>query len=323
MLDPIVLYVPAAPEDLALVDLRAVGSRRSQWVIAVLLLVVFGQAWGLWLTVPRFQAFDVLIAENTSLKDRILALDAQVEQGEAVFTRLRTYDARLKSLTQPRGDHGGPNLPVDDLANHGVTVDDGGEGGDLLTADAVLGEGPIDPEKLSPAEAWALDVSRRMAELVDQYQQVQPDLDLLMSDLESLKTISDALPGIWPTNGEITSGFGWRTDPVHGGTRFHAGLDLANDRGTPIYAVAPGRVIRAETTTGYGRMIDIDHGYGITTRYAHCTTLRVRVGDRVERGDFISTMGSTGKSTGPHLHFELRIDDSPHDPLKYLPRTRR
>ncbi len=84
--------------------------------------------------------------------------------------------------------------------------------------------------------------------------------------------------------------------------------------------MAPGRVVRAETSSSYGRVIDIDHGYGIVTRYAHCTTLRVKEGDWVERGDFISTMGSTGKSTGPHLHFELRIDDSPHDPLKYLPR---
>jgi murein DD-endopeptidase MepM/ murein hydrolase activator NlpD len=198
----------------------------------------------------------------------------------------------------------------------GPLTDDGVTDG----SDGLLDEGPIDPSRLSPAGAWAVELSHRMAEQLEKYHSGIPDLEQLIVELDSVSSVRDALPGIWPTQGDITSGFGWRTDPVHGSVRFHAGLDIANDRGTPIYAVAPGRVTRAATSTSYGRVIDIDHGLGISTRYAHCTTLRVKEGDIVERGDFISTMGSTGKSTGPHLHFELRVDDSAHDPLKYLPR---
>jgi murein DD-endopeptidase MepM/ murein hydrolase activator NlpD len=318
---PVVMYIPSVHQEPSPVDVRRFTSRRHELVIGALLLAVMAESAALAVVVPAWQSVEQLAAENRDLKERVVTLDEKADAVEAVLGRLRQTEARLKGLTEAKGAHGGPDLPVPEelLANHGLgALAPGEEEGDDPTE--VLGEGPIDPSRLSPAQAWALDLTRRMQDLLDRYQQEQPDIDALIADLESLKSIGDALPGIWPTEGEITSGFGWRSDPVHGGTRFHGGLDLANDRGTPIYAVAPGRVTRAETSSSYGRVIDIDHGYGISTRYAHCTTLRVKEGDWVERGDFISTMGSTGKSTGPHLHFELRIDDSPHDPLKYLPR---
>ncbi|HMV65529.1 MAG TPA: peptidoglycan DD-metalloendopeptidase family protein [Myxococcota bacterium] len=321
VVEPVVMFIPSPVDEPVPVDVRRLGSRRHELIILVLMVTVAVQGAALAAVLPAWRAVDALSDENRDLKERVVQLDEKTDAVEAVLGRLRQTEARIKGLTEAHGPHGGPDLPVpeDLLANHGVGAladDDGGVADPL----ALLSEGPFDPERLSPAQAWALDLSRRMEEVLDRYQREQPDIDELIADLESLRSIGDALPGIWPTKGEITSGFGWRRDPVHGGTRFHAGLDLANDRGTPIYAVAPGRVVRAETSSSYGRVIDIDHGYGIVTRYAHCTTLRVKEGDWVERGDFISTMGSTGKSTGPHLHFELRIDDSPHDPLKYLPR---
>ncbi len=295
-------------------------------VIALLGLMAVGEGAAIAVTWPAYASIDLAVAQNRALEERLLDLDQKASEVDEVLTRLRQTESRLKNLGRARGDHGGPDLalPEETMANAGLgdgPLDPiaGAEGPDV-GLDELMGEGPVDPSRLTPATAWALDLSRRMSEQLDMYRKGSVDLDALVAELDSVSTVRDALPGLWPTEGEITSGFGWRSDPVHGSVRFHAGLDIANKRGTPIYAVAPGRVIRAETSSSYGRMIDIDHGLGIVTRYAHCTTLRVKEGDVVERGDFISTMGSTGKSTGPHLHFELRVDDSAHDPLKYLPR---
>jgi murein DD-endopeptidase MepM/ murein hydrolase activator NlpD len=316
----VVLWVPAAPDEVRPVDPRSLA-RSGGWVISLLMAVVAVQGAALALTVPAWSAFDGLVAENLALRGEVQRMDARVDEAAMVMAKLAQYHERLKSLVRPRGSSGGPGpgdgvpIPEDLLANAGLEDD---EGGPLIAAADTPAEGPIDPLAWTPAESWAADVSERLDELLDRYRHGEADIDILLGELESLSSVQSALPQRWPADGRTTSGFGWRSDPIHRTTRFHAGLDIANDRGTPIFAVAPGVVIVAETQSGYGRVIDIDHGFGITTRYAHCTTLRVAVGERVEAGDFIATMGSTGKSTGPHLHFELRIDEAPHDPIKYL-----
>ena len=101
---------------------------------------------------------------------------------------------------------------------------------------------------------------------------------------------------------------------------FHHGIDLSAPRGTRIFAASNGEVVTAEYSSGYGRMVEVDHGYGITSRYAHCNSLFVRPGDWVEAGQVIATVGSTGQTTGPHLHFELLVDGQVVDPMEYLPR---
>ena len=100
----------------------------------------------------------------------------------------------------------------------------------------------------------------------------------------------------------------------------HHGLDIANGQGTPIYASAAGIVVNSEWMGGYGRMVQLDHGFGLTTIYAHCQRLLVRRGQRVERGQLLATMGTTGQSTGTHLHFEVRVEGHAVDPLDYLER---
>lgn len=317
---PDVLYVPSVVADPSRLDLGRIASRRHEVIIALLVAMVVGEGAAIAVTLPAFNSLSGVAGHQQDLEAWLLDLDRRSTQVDLILERLRQTEARLNDLGRARGAHGGPDLP--EMSNEaivgslGPVTDDGVVDG----SDGLLDEGPIDPSRLSPAGAWAVELSHRMADQLEKYHSGIPDLEQLIVELDSVSSVRDALPGIWPTQGEITSGFGWRTDPVHGSVRFHAGLDIANDRGTPIYAVAPGRVTRAATSTSYGRVIDIDHGLGISTRYGHCTTLRVKEGDIVERGDFISTMGSTGKSTGPHLHFELRVDDSAHDPLKYLPR---
>lgn len=115
----------------------------------------------------------------------------------------------------------------------------------------------------------------------------------------------------------MSSGYGYRRDPVYGSTKFHAGLDFAAKTGTPVYATGDGTVEVAERKSGYGNCIDISHGYNYLTRYAHLSEILVAPGQDVKRGDLIGKVGSTGKSTGPHLHYEVRFKDEPQNPVNY------
>jgi murein DD-endopeptidase MepM/ murein hydrolase activator NlpD len=119
-----------------------------------------------------------------------------------------------------------------------------------------------------------------------------------------------------PVVGRISSGFGLRRDPFEGDLRRHKGLDIAAPKGSPIHAVRPGRVVLAGEQDGYGRAVVVDHGDGMQTLYAHCSELKVRQGDLVNPNTVIATVGSTGRSTGPHLHFEVREGGRQVDPLE-------
>ena len=124
---------------------------------------------------------------------------------------------------------------------------------------------------------------------------------------------------LWPTNSNlITSYFGYRVHPIYGNTRFHSGIDIGASYGAPIYAAESGRVILASWYDGYGYCIVIDHGDGVSTLYAHCSSIIVREGQYVSKGTIIGYVGSTGNSTGPHLHFEVRINGNPVNPLNYF-----
>ncbi len=117
---------------------------------------------------------------------------------------------------------------------------------------------------------------------------------------------------------EFTSGFGVRNDPFLGRPAMHSGLDFRAAMGDPVRATANGKVSSAGNSGGYGRMVEIDHGNGLATRYGHLSEIKVKVGDIIKIGQVIGEVGSTGRSTGPHLHYETRIDGEAVDPQKFL-----
>jgi len=129
------------------------------------------------------------------------------------------------------------------------------------------------------------------------------------------------VPTLWPVAGRITAGFGERMDPFSGEGAFHTGMDIASTYGAPIHATADGIVIRAGLDGGYGRLIVIDHGFGVTTWYGHLSGFNVQPGMHVKAGDVIGYEGDSGRSTGPHLHYEIRIYNTPVNPWPYLRRT--
>jgi murein DD-endopeptidase MepM/ murein hydrolase activator NlpD len=132
---------------------------------------------------------------------------------------------------------------------------------------------------------------------------------------------ANSAPNLWPVEGQVTGSFGERIDPFNGEGAFHSGVDIGSSYGHPIIAPADGVVTLTETMGGYGKTIMINHGNGISTRYGHLSGFAVMVGQHVQRGDLIGYVGESGRSTGPHLHYEVRINDTPVNPYKYLRMT--
>ncbi|HVA95068.1 MAG TPA: M23 family metallopeptidase [Candidatus Dormibacteraeota bacterium] len=129
---------------------------------------------------------------------------------------------------------------------------------------------------------------------------------------------ASSTPSLWPVIGRLTSTFGERMDPFSGEGAFHTGVDIATQYGDAVHVTADGIVIEADDRAGYGRLVVVDHGFGITTYYAHLSTIDVVVGEQVRRGDTIGNVGVSGRTTGPHVHYEVRINGAPVNPMRYL-----
>jgi murein DD-endopeptidase MepM/ murein hydrolase activator NlpD len=128
-------------------------------------------------------------------------------------------------------------------------------------------------------------------------------------------------PSIWPVMGHITDGFGERLDPFSGEGAFHTGVDVASDYGAPVHATADGVVTIVENHAGYGRLVVVDHGFGITTWYAHLSSFSAIPGTRIKRGAVVGYTGISGRSTGPHVHYEVRVNNAPVNPWRYMKAT--
>lgn len=148
-------------------------------------------------------------------------------------------------------------------------------------------------------------------------------LQMLDAVLTERTGMNETLPSLAPIDAPyLSSSFGWRRHPVTGRHSMHEGLDFAAPRGTPIYAASGGVVTEARYVPGYGKMVEINHGNGVVTRYAHASSISVKLGEVVSKGQQIARVGSTGRSTGPHLHYEVRVADHPLDPTLFMANAR-
>jgi murein DD-endopeptidase MepM/ murein hydrolase activator NlpD len=143
-------------------------------------------------------------------------------------------------------------------------------------------------------------------------------LSLVRRTVEKRNALAAATPSIWPSHGWLTSRMGNRVDPMTGSSDFHAGLDIAGDKGQPVFATAAGTVLSAGYHGNYGNFVTIDHGYGLETRYGHLQSFDVKKGAKVQRGDIIGRVGATGRATGAHLHYEVLANGALLNPLRLL-----
>jgi murein DD-endopeptidase MepM/ murein hydrolase activator NlpD len=181
------------------------------------------------------------------------------------------------------------------------------------------GRGGAEPSSIKPPPLSMSEFQKVLEAMSRDVEHRADYMNVVETTLMSNKIKSKLLPTIQPVNvGYNASGFGWRLDPFTGRNAFHEGIDFAASTGTPIVAAAGGVVIAAEYHHQYGNMIEVDHGNDIVTRYAHASRLLMKVGDIVKRGQHIADIGSTGRSTGSHLHFEVLVKGVQQDPHKFL-----
>lgn len=172
--------------------------------------------------------------------------------------------------------------------------------------------------RVTTLEDEELDPQLEMELLDELIQKQMENMQQLIVDVEKQLKYIESQPNLTPASGRITSPYGYRISPINRRKEFHSGIDIANKTNTDIKAAGGGIVTFAGYNGGYGRMVIISHGYGYTSVYAHNSKLQVKVGDKVSKGDVIAKMGSTGRSTGPHLHFEVHKNGKPIDPKSVL-----
>jgi len=193
------------------------------------------------------------------------------------------------------------------------------------TRRGLFGIGGSAPEDLDPKtdlrkkhNALMREMHEQTGELAQAGAVQQKNFASLIKELNAQKNILKCTPAIRPAEGVFTSVFGERESPFTGMSEFHSGLDIAAPVGTPVIAPADGKVIFADTKGGFGKIMEISHGFGLVTRYAHLEDFVKNVGDTVKRGEKIAIMGNTGRSTGPHLHYEVHLNSVPLDPSGYI-----
>ena len=238
---------------------------------------------------------DAYAVQMGELQARIMRLDAQSERLAKLAGEKKTA-APINKSNAPILNAPSPNAPVSkpSAANRG---------------------GPL----VLSSPYTELDLQKHIAELTAR---VEFETEYL-SELEATLLQQSMLKGVLPNSSPIraafnSSSYGWRIDPFNGNKAFHEGLDFSANAGAPIFAAAGGIVSAAETMPDYGKIVIVSHGSGLETRYAHTSKILVKVGDRVEKGQVVALVGNTGRSTGPHLHYEIRLNGNALDPRKYL-----
>lgn len=260
-------------------------------------------------TVSQISSTDNKIISQTSeikfQREQIQAFAEEVESLKTKFAQLSAMENQIREATKIVN----PNLkPIDDVVLYGM----GGPKTAEMDITASLDEKPT---KLLVSMHQELDMLNSVAD----YR--QDSLQALLQGLVDRQNLMSSTPSILPiASGKhvITSKFGYRKSPFSSARSFHSGLDISAKIGTPIVSAGAGKVIQSGWKGDYGYMITVDHGYGVVTRYAHCSELKLEVGTNVLKGDVIALVGNTGRSTGPHLHYEVLLNGVFVNPEKYI-----
>lgn len=270
-----------------------------------------------------------LVAENAQLTKQFQIVEGKLQALETSLERVKTFTTKLKLITNIEGEDrslklamGAQPLPNQPVEEYNQPMDQRETPGEIEKADVEFTEKkPINEQKgdlaVQENKEYASLAIRIDRSIKDSQLREQSVLDLWES-LSERQSLLNSTPNIRPAKGWFTSRFGYRISPFTGRAALHTGLDLAAAPGSPVYAPGDGIVTFAGYDEGYGKMITIDHGYSVSTRYGHNSQIYVQVGQKVSRWDVIASVGNTGRSTGPHLHYEVRVNGVPRDPSIYI-----
>lgn len=270
-----------------------------------------------------------LRAENAALVKQFQVVESKVSSLENSLERVKTFTQKLRLITNIEDQDRVVQLTVGPKPTPGAAGEDYEPMDQRMPPEALEQQDQIfAPENAAnetTGEVAAEPSLRDYASLVIRIDRAVRETQLkeqsvleLWEGLSDRQSLLNATPNIKPSKGWITSRFGRRVNPVTGQLAMHTGLDIAAAPGSPIYAPADGVVIFASYDESYGKLVSIDHGYGVTTRFGHNSQIYVHVGQKVTKYDVIAAVGSTGRSTGPHLHYEVRINGTPVDPANYI-----
>jgi murein DD-endopeptidase MepM/ murein hydrolase activator NlpD len=280
-----------AVQQLARLPLNTLRVRLAAAGALALIAGMVGMTWQYLSMVGRVHEDTAVREENLELKARLATLQEKIDHVNEVLARTKHLYANLQNVAQ-----------LSDPDRKLALGEDTGE------------EDPreaVDPQKLAD----------RLDQINAEAQSQEESLQALTGYFEDRKALLASAPAIWPARGWVTSDFGYRLDPYTSQRKSHVGLDIANVPGTQVVAPATGTVVYAAAEAGYGNVIVLDHGFGLKTRYAHLAKIDVRLGSRVQRGQPIGAIGNTGRSTGPHLHYEVRVNGVPENPRKFILET--
>jgi len=252
------------------------------------------EGWPVVSSLVRLVVRDEIAQRDRFMRENLDAIAQRVGEMQAKLVKLEAMGERVSGMAGVK--------PEDLKALQ--RVDGGGRGGPYV---------PL------PLTAPSLEQLRQLVEGLDAATDRSTDVfTLIESRLLENRLQALMIPNSAPVDGPVGSGFGVRADPITGRAALHTGLDFPGEVGTPIHAAAGGLVLESAFHPEYGNVLEIDHGNGLSTRYAHCSKVLVKAGSLVKRGQLVAMIGTTGRSTGPHLHFEVLVDGVPQDPARFL-----
>jgi len=299
---------------------RAVRTLRAGLVVAVVCLAISALIFiNFLVTLPERQ---VLEHENIALRGELNRIQFHIDTLQATVDKVQRFDKKLRALTdvdkefsQNKGPLGQGGLDDSEETGRGETYNFG----DFSVQSSELQIGKESTPALERRQQFIIQkLFSRLGRLYKDTELQTQSVEELFEVLKGRKIQLAATPSIIPLRGWVTSHFGYRQDPLTGRRSFHNGLDIAGREGASVIVPAEGVVTFAGPNGGYGNTVKVFHGYGISTLYAHMDNVLVRVGQRMERGEVLGTVGNTGRSTGPHLHYEIQLHGVRVDPRRYI-----
>ena len=270
-------------------------------VVTLPVLMGIGAAWKSKTDVSHLYAsHQALEAENANFRQATEALSGQIESLQSAIA-----DLGARSALDPNVSRAIEKLPA--------FVKSRAMGGSIASStprQADNGYAKTLSALASPDDTFGL--------LRTVLQGLESRLHDVRTDVDKRNALAAATPSIWPVHGWLSSTMGYRRDPITGGSDYPAGLDIAGEKGQPVYSTASGRIVHVGYQGAYGNLVVVDHGFGLQTKYGHLSKFSVKHGQRVKRGDVIGHLGSTGRSTGNHLHYEVLANGRLLNPLQLL-----